>query len=121
MAQYPHVRVFYGSDGLVHFMPFTNAAHNGQYAEKHIGQGLIDFAERYLENLKRAPQSAASLTERELEVLALTAEGLKRDEIAARLNVSAGTVKTHLQNIYQKLEANGKAAAVKKAQNLKIL
>jgi hypothetical protein len=45
MAQYPHTRVFYGSDGLVHFMPFTDAEHNGQYAEKHIGQGLIDFIE----------------------------------------------------------------------------
>lgn len=45
MAQYPHIRVFYGSDGLVHFMPFTDAEHNGQYAEKHIGQGLIDFVE----------------------------------------------------------------------------
>lgn len=45
MAQYPHVRVFYGSDGLIHFMPFTDAIHNGQYAEKHIGQGLIDFTE----------------------------------------------------------------------------
>jgi|LSQX01.2.fsa_nt_gb hypothetical protein len=45
MAQYPHVRVFYGSDGLVHFMPFTDAIHNGQYAEKHIGQGLVDFTE----------------------------------------------------------------------------
>lgn len=45
MAQYPHVRVFYGSDGLAYFMPFTDAEHNGQYAEKHIGQGLIDFAE----------------------------------------------------------------------------
>lgn len=44
MAQYPHIRVFYGSDGLVHFMPFTDAAHNGQYAEKHIGQGLVDFS-----------------------------------------------------------------------------
>ena len=41
MVQYPHIRVFYGSDGLVHFMPFTDAAHNGQYAAKHIGQGLI--------------------------------------------------------------------------------
>ena len=32
MAQYPHIRVFYGSDGLVHFMPFADAAHNSQYA-----------------------------------------------------------------------------------------
>lgn len=45
MAQYPHVRVFYGSDGLVHFIPFADAAHNSQYAERHIGQGLIDFTE----------------------------------------------------------------------------
>ena len=45
MAQYPHIRVFYGSDGLVHFMPFTDETHNGQYAKKHIGQGLIDFSE----------------------------------------------------------------------------
>jgi hypothetical protein len=45
MAQYPHVRVFYGSDGLAHFMPFTDGSHNGQYTEKHIGQGLIDFTE----------------------------------------------------------------------------
>ncbi|OPX83587.1 MAG: hypothetical protein A4E53_04534 [Pelotomaculum sp. PtaB.Bin104] len=42
-AQYPHVRVFYGSDGLTHFMTFADVDHNGQYAEKHIGQGLIDF------------------------------------------------------------------------------
>lgn len=45
MAQYPHIRVFYGSDGLVYFTPFTDAERNGQYAEKHIGQGLIDFVE----------------------------------------------------------------------------
>jgi len=26
-------------------MPFTDETHNGQYAKKHIGQGLIDFSE----------------------------------------------------------------------------
>ncbi len=77
--------------------------------------------EQYLENLKRAPQTTASLTQREREVLALAAEGLKRNEIADRLIVSTGTVKVHLENIYRKLEVNGKAAAVKKAQKLKIL
>ncbi len=45
MAQYPHIRVFYSSDGLFHFMSFTDGSHNGQYAEKRIGQGLIDFVE----------------------------------------------------------------------------
>ncbi len=84
-------------------------------------RGVLGACEQYLDSLKRAPQSAASLTERELEVLMLTAEGLRRDELAARLFVSPGTVKVHLENIYRKLEVNGKTAAVKKAQQLKIL
>lgn len=45
VAQCPHIRVFYGRDGLACFMPFTDAEHNGQYAKKRIGQGLIDFVE----------------------------------------------------------------------------
>lgn len=61
MAQYPHVRVFYGSNGLVHFMPFTNAAHNGQYAEKHIGQGLIDFAKLDLGEYRLRLDAAKSI------------------------------------------------------------
>ena len=81
---------------------------------------VLQACEQYLASLKSVPQSSASLTERELEVLTLTAEGLKRNEIAEKLNVSAGTVKTHLENIYRKLEVNGKAAAVKKSQKLKV-
>lgn len=81
---------------------------------------VLAACEQYLENLKRAPQSGASLTEREKEVLALAADGLKRNEIADRLGVSDGTVKTHLQNIYQKLDANGKTVAIKKAKALKL-
>ena len=56
------------------------------------------------------------LSQREVEVLSLTAEGLKREEIAARLFMSQSTVKTHLQNIYQKLETSGKVSAIKIAQ-----
>ncbi|MEA4970653.1 MAG: LuxR C-terminal-related transcriptional regulator [Candidatus Pelethousia sp.] len=81
---------------------------------------VLEACEQYLENLKRAPQSAASLTEREKEVLILAADGLKRNEVANRLGVSEGTVKTHLQNVYQKLDVNGKTAAIKKAKTLKV-
>ena len=42
MAQYPFVKIFFGSDRLVHFMTYTDERRYGQYAEKHIGQGLID-------------------------------------------------------------------------------
>ena len=38
-----------------------------------------------------------SLSGREIEILTLTAEGLKRDEIALRLHLAAGTVKNHLK------------------------
>ncbi|MEA5067327.1 MAG: LuxR C-terminal-related transcriptional regulator, partial [Eubacteriales bacterium] len=72
-------------------------------------------------SLSRAPQAATLPTPRELEVLRLTAEGLRRDEVAARMFVSPGTVKAHLENIYRKLGVSGKTAALKKAQMLKIL
>ena len=50
------------------------------------------------------------LSERELDVLALAAEGLSNDEIAARLYLSVRTVERHLSNIYAKLRVSGKAA-----------
>jgi DNA-binding CsgD family transcriptional regulator len=44
-----------------------------------------------------------SLTEAELRVVGLTAEGLTNREIAARLFVSKRTVATHLEHVFQKL------------------
>lgn len=76
---------------------------------------------QYLESLKQVKENENPLSARELEVLTLASEGLKRNEIAGRLMVSAGTVQTHLHNIYVKLEVSGKTAAIKKSQKLKIL
>jgi DNA-binding NarL/FixJ family response regulator len=53
-----------------------------------------------------------TLTERELEVLTLMASGLTNDEIAANLFVSAGTVKTHVNHIFSKLDLRNRADAV---------
>lgn len=82
---------------------------------------VLRSCEQYLESLKHTPESAASLSARELEVLTLAAEGLKRDEIAGRLHVSASTVQTHLHNIYLKLEVGGRTAAIRKAQGMRLL
>ena len=82
---------------------------------------VLSACGQYMENLRSVPQSAASLSAREVEILALAAEGLKRYEIAGRLHVSVGTVQTHLHNICLKLEVSGMTAAIKKAQKLKLL
>jgi PAS domain S-box-containing protein len=61
---------------------------------------------------RRSELSAAPLTPRELEVLQLVARGGSRSQIAERLHVSESTVKTHLEHIYEKLDAHDRAAAV---------
>jgi pimeloyl-ACP methyl ester carboxylesterase/DNA-binding CsgD family transcriptional regulator len=54
--------------------------------------------------------SLDDLTEREVEVLELVAEGLGNEEIAKRLVVSTRTVERHLSNVYVKLRLSGKSA-----------
>jgi DNA-binding NarL/FixJ family response regulator len=53
-----------------------------------------------------------TLSERELEVLTLIAQGETNRGAAARLFISEATVKTHLLHIYEKLNVNDRAAAV---------
>ena len=53
-----------------------------------------------------------SLSEREGQVLRLIAEGCSTPQIGARLHLSPATVKTHLQNLYEKLGVSDRASAV---------
>lgn len=61
------------------------------------------------------------LSDRELEVLLLIAEGLSNKDIADRLYISTNTVKTHISNLFSKLDANRRTEALKKARSLKII
>ncbi len=61
------------------------------------------------------------LSERELEVLQLIAEGLTNREIASRLYLSLNTVKAHTRNIYGKLAVHNRRQAVDRARTLGIL
>ncbi|HWE09287.1 MAG TPA: LuxR C-terminal-related transcriptional regulator [Solirubrobacteraceae bacterium] len=67
------------------------------------------------------PALAAPLTPRELEVLDLAATGCNGPMIAAELVVSAATVRTHFEHIYEKLEVRDRAAAVAKAMRLGLI
>jgi DNA-binding CsgD family transcriptional regulator len=61
------------------------------------------------------------LTQREIEVLRLMAEGLLAHTIALRLRVSPRTVHKHLGNIYRKLDAHDRLVAVRRAEGLGLL
>ena len=52
------------------------------------------------------------LTSRETEILQLVADGLTNKEIAKQLVISATTVRTHLENVFEKLEVGTRTAAV---------
>ena len=61
------------------------------------------------------------LTEREVEVLKLVTQGLNNAEISDKLCISMNTVKTHLKNVFQKLEVEDRTAAALKALRERIV
>jgi DNA-binding CsgD family transcriptional regulator len=65
--------------------------------------------------------SRPSLTAREVEVLALAAEGNSRSAIARTLHLRPSTVRTHLEHIYAKLGVHDRAAAVAQALRLGLI
>jgi DNA-binding CsgD family transcriptional regulator len=73
---------------------------------------LTDIRERW-ERRRRLPL----LTRRETEVLELVARGLTNGEIADRLVVSRTTVRTHLENVFAKLDVHTRTAAVARLQD----
>ena len=61
------------------------------------------------------------ISKRELEILNLMAQGHSNQEIAAKLFVSLSTVKTHIQNLFEKLEVKRRTQAVEKAKRLNLI
>jgi two-component system, NarL family, nitrate/nitrite response regulator NarL len=61
---------------------------------------------------QHASEDQPTLSAREREILALIAEGLSAPDIGRRLHLSAATVKSHLQHVYEKLGVSDRAAAV---------
>ena len=60
------------------------------------------------------------LSEREIEVLQLVADGLSNQVIAGRLVITLGTVKKHLEHIYSKLDVHSRTSAIARARALKL-
>jgi len=61
------------------------------------------------------------ISRREFEVLELIAQGLSNQDIAGRLFVSPSTVKTHVSNLLDKLDAQRRTEAVARAKDLRLI
>jgi DNA-binding CsgD family transcriptional regulator len=66
-------------------------------------------------------QGDQTLTQRELEVLALMAEGASNKAIARRLGISVNTAKFHVSSLLDKLDATGRTDAVAHAARLGVI
>jgi NarL family two-component system response regulator LiaR len=87
-----------------------------------LGSAYLDpqVAHLVLNRIAKPDPAGSPLSPREVDVLRLVADGLNNREIAARLGISLSTVKTHVQEILEKLSASDRTQAAVKAlrQNL---
>lgn len=81
----------------------------------HRGKVCIpsQIGQKLVQNMNRPV-----LSERELDVLMLVAEGRSNKESGAQLGIAEGTVKTHVKSLLSKLKAPGRTAAVREAVHL---
>lgn len=110
--------------GAVGYIPKSCSSHEMVVALRIIMQGDIFVPPRLLGKLETEPlpaeittnrYSKSHLTARQLEVLALMAEGFPNKTIAKQLNLAEGTVKLHVSAIIQALGAKNRTHAVTEA------
>ena len=96
----------------------VRAVHRGESGiEPGVAARVLDrFAQ-----LSREEAQAPLLSEREVEVLQLMATGSANKEIALSLSITDSTVKTHVANIFQKLDVSGRTEAVTHALQIGII
>ena len=86
-----------------------HALDGGSSVSPEIARKLFDML------AKGGPKKESNLTHREKEILELLTEGMTMDMISGKLEISSGTVDSHIKNIYKKLEVHNRAEVVAKA------
>lgn len=81
------------------------------------GKAITGALRLVLHREQAAAAASSTLTPRELEVTRMVASGLRNKEIAARLDITEGTVKFHLHSIYEKLRIDGRYALMSYARD----
>jgi DNA-binding CsgD family transcriptional regulator len=97
---YLRVRNDEGDEAIIHLL---QPVPDGHHRPAPPGEGATDTV---------GPSNSTPLTPRETEVLRLLAAGLGTRAVAEELSVSVATVRTHVENILQKLEVHSRLEAV---------
>ncbi len=84
-----------------------------QWIEHHSARQAL---EKLLRREAGAREIASILTRREIDIVRMVAQGLHNKEVADKLFISEGTVKTHLHNIYEKVNLDSRLALLRYAQ-----
>ncbi|MFN2229705.1 MAG: LuxR C-terminal-related transcriptional regulator [Anaerolineae bacterium] len=119
-----YIRTFLDEGAPVRGLLVGAVARGAAPHQAYMGRLLSAFGAAPQENVRGSGPAAdlvEPLTERELQVLRLMATDLTSPEMAEALFVSTNTVRTHIQHIYQKLDAHSRHEAVLRAQELGIL
>jgi len=88
----------------------------GQNPTVYLEDLASSVAERIKSDNNKTSEFSSSLTKRELEVLRHLSTERPISAIAASLHISLNTMKTHLKNLYRKMEVDGRVSAVEKAK-----
>lgn len=107
LKQHPQIRgVFYPGSHPEHILQGTQTILNGgDWLPRSLMQQLVDCYRQ----LNHSSAALASLSTREIQVLALAGRGLSNADIADRVNLSVHTVKSHIHHALQKLDASNRA------------
>lgn len=118
-------------DNLLSYFVFNSTDNIDLYKElfKIHATKKTNIPQKFIDDLKIAMEKknqtkkiqVTDLSSRELDTLKLVAENLTYQEIADKLFISLNTVKTHLKNIYLKLEVDSRTKAIAKAKERKLI
>jgi DNA-binding NarL/FixJ family response regulator len=101
------------TEGVEEFIGAVKAAAAGEILiDRAALARLLPKVAREREVHQDADHRLTQLTEREMEILGLLAQGLRNDDIAGRLYISPQTVQTHVRNLLGKLRVHSKLEAV---------
>lgn len=109
--------IFYKHDSLDRLIKGINSIFNGElWLSREV---LTNYVTRSQKRRKKESSNHLLLTNREVQIIAMISTGAKNEEIATELYISPNTVKTHIYNIFKKINVpNRLQAALWAAKNL---